>query len=287
MILSSLDLSKLTLQYNRVPGESRYFVEELGEGVELDMTLIPSGTFVMGSPEDELERLDREGPQRPVTVQSFCMGTYPITQAQWRVVASFEQVDRVLDSAPSRFKGNKRPVESVSWEEAIEFCKRLSNHTSREYRLPSEAEWEYACRAGTQTPFHFGPTITTDYANYCGDGSTGGNASYGPGPEGAYRRETTPVDEFELPNAFGLFDMHGNVWEWCEDDYHSSYDKAPTDGSAWIDEPRGKSRILRGGSWYYYPGACRSAYRSNLRRDHRGFHVGLRVVVSAPGLSIP
>jgi formylglycine-generating enzyme required for sulfatase activity len=177
----------------------------------------------------------------------------------------------------------------VSWEEAIECCKRLSNHTKREYRLPSEAEWEYACRAGTDTPFHFGPTITTDYANYCGDGSTGGSPSYGPGPSGSYRAKTTPVDQFEVSNAFGLFDMHGNVLEWCQDPWHDSYEgNPPTDGSVWQETPpQSNYRVLRGGSWLFDPRICRSAYRNFPLPDIRNLSLGFRVVVSAPGLSSP
>jgi formylglycine-generating enzyme required for sulfatase activity len=122
------------------------------------MMLIPAGAFMMGSPEDEPERSPHEGPQHLVSVASFFLGKYPVTQAQWRVVASFPQVERSLDLDPSHFKGDMRPVEKVSWEEAIEFCARLSEYTKRQYRLPTEAEWEYACRAETTTPFHFGET---------------------------------------------------------------------------------------------------------------------------------
>jgi formylglycine-generating enzyme required for sulfatase activity len=132
------------------------------------------------------------------------------------------------------------------------------------YRLPSEAEWEYACRAGTTTPFHFGMTITTNLANYRGTDNKEHNwsGSYGQGPKGIYREETTSVGCFGVANAFGLYDMHGNVWEWCADYWHESYEGAPVDGSVWLDNDNDNQfRLLRGGSWYYEPGLCRSAYR--------------------------
>jgi formylglycine-generating enzyme required for sulfatase activity len=204
----------------------QYFTEDLGNGVDLDMVYIPGGTFLMGAPEDELESRDNERPQHEVTLQFFFMGRYAVTQAQWGVVANYPQIERKLDPNPSRFTGDNRPVENVSWENAVEFCKRLSKKTEREYKLPSEAQWEYACRAGTKTPFHFGETITTDLANYNGTDDQWG--SYGRGTKGEYREQTTEVGSF-LANRFGLYDMHGNVGEWCEDDYHESYEGAPTD----------------------------------------------------------
>jgi formylglycine-generating enzyme required for sulfatase activity len=167
-------------------------------------------------------------------------------------------------------------VEQVSWYNAMEFCARLSAHTERPYRLPSEAEWEYACRAGTTTPFYVGKTLTTDVANYNGD------YTYADGPKGEYRAETTPVDHFGLANAFGLCDMHGNVWEWCQDYWHDSYEGAPTDGSAWIEGGDSERRILRGGSWYYFPWFCRSAYRSYFGPGFVVSSYGFRVVCSAP-----
>ncbi|MFM7881761.1 MAG: formylglycine-generating enzyme family protein, partial [Microcystis panniformis] len=154
-------------------------------------------------------------------------------------------------------------VERVNWYQATEFCKRLSRETKREYRLPSEAEWEYACRAGTKTPFHFGETITADLANYL-----------------AYKKQTTPVGQFP-PNAFGLYDMHGNVWEWCADTWHDNYDGAPTDGSAWIENGNDNRSPLRGGSWYYNPPFCRSAYRNYDFRRVSSFSLGFRVVCGA------
>ncbi|MFM6281938.1 MAG: formylglycine-generating enzyme family protein, partial [Dolichospermum sp.] len=179
----------------------------------------------------------------------------------------------------SRFKGdgstsltNHRPVEQVSWHDAVEFCARLSNYTKRPYRLPSEAEWEYACRAGTTTPFHFGDTITTELANY------DGNNTYGDGSKGVYREETTEVGSFKIANEFGLYDMHGNVWEWCQDDWHNNYEGAPTDGSAWISNNAKSDKLLRGGSWFVNPGNCRSAYRCYPAAGFGTYHDGFRVV---------
>ena len=272
---------QLTLK--RQAARNQCYDEALGEGVlPLRMMQIPAGTFLMGSPKDELERQEIEGPQIEVTLSRFFMGKYPITQAQWRVMAALPQVERELKGDPSRFKGDLRPVESVSWYDAVEFCDRLTILTNRQYRLPTEAEWEYACRAGTTTPFHFGKTITTELANYRGTDNEEykWSGSYGDGPKGEHREETTPVNQFEGANAFGLCDMHGNVWEWCQDHWHSSYKGAPTDGSAWIEGGSSERRILRGGSWDVIPRFCRSAYRYYIVP---GFDLnGFRVVCSAP-----
>ncbi len=214
--------------------------ESLGQGVALEMVAIPAGTFYMGSAEGQGD--DDERPQHKVTVQPFFMGKYSVTQAQWRVVSGFERIDIDLTPYPSKFEGDKRPVEQVSWDEAVEFCKRLSKHTNRAYRLPSEAEWEYACRAGTQTAFHYGETLSSELANY------NANYIYGAGIKGKYREQTTEVGIF-LANSFGLFDMHGNVWEWCQDDWHENYEGAPNDENAWKGNDTKGYRLLRGGSW--------------------------------------
>ncbi|RCJ18466.1 serine/threonine-protein kinase pkn1 [Nostoc minutum NIES-26] len=266
---------RLTIHRHRQ--QAQCFIEDLGNGVQLEMVSIPEGSFMMGSPEDELERYSGESPQYQVTVHPFFMGKYPVTQAQWREIAALPQVNRELDPDPSGFKGANRPVERVSWYEAVEFCDRLSQYTGRPYSLPSEAEWEYACRAGTTTPFHFGETITSKLANYNAE------YSYGAGVKGRYREETTVVGSFSVANAFGLYDMHGNVWEWCLDDWHSNYEGAPTDGSAWFNEndnlsQKQGSAVLRGGSWLYGPVYCRSAYRGYVNRDAVNDNIGFRVV---------
>lgn len=271
---------------NRKQKQAFYFVESLGEVTGkpsapfIEMVKIPGGTFKMGSPPDEPERRNSESPQHTVNLEPFFLAKYPVTQEQWQFVAQLPQVNRELDKDPSGFKGANRPVERVSWYDAIEFCLRLSQHTGRIYSLPSEAQWEYACRAGTTTPFHFGETITSELANY------NANYVYDAGVKGTYREETTPVDSFKVANAFGLYDMHGNVWEWCLDDGHNNYEGAPTDGSAWFDDNdnlyhKQGYAVLRGGSWFYYPKSCRSASRdSNHRaeRDFIGSNIGFRVV---------
>ena len=191
----------------------------------------------MGSPDTEAQRYDREGPQHYVDVPEFWMGKYVVTQEQWQAI---------MGNNPSRFEGKNRPVERVSWNNATKFCEKLSKKTGRDYRLPSEAEWEYACRAGTTTPFYFGETITEELANYRA------SETYADEPKGKYREQTTPVGQFP-PNAFGLYDMHGNVWEFCQDVWHSDYDGAPVDGSAWVNGGNSSYRVLRGGSWCTLP----------------------------------
>ena len=259
--------------------------EVLAEGVlPLRMMQIPAGTFFMGSPPDEIGRLESEGPQHKVTLSQFFMGKYPVTQAQWRVVSALPQVNRELKVDPSHFKGDLRPIGSVSWYNAVEFCDRLTILTNRQYRLPSEAEWEYACRAGTTTPFHFGKTITTDLANYRGTDNEQfkWSGSYGDGPKGEYREETTPVTQFEGANAFGLCDLYGNVWEWCQDYWHDNYESAPTNGSAWIEGGDLDRHIRRGGSWYFNPRNCRSAHRNGFEHSSVFSDTGFRVCCSAP-----
>jgi formylglycine-generating enzyme required for sulfatase activity len=280
----------------------------------IPLVFIPAGSFLMGSPEHEPDRSSTEGPQHQVTLGSFFMAQTPITQAQWREVAGWPRVERDLDPEPSHFEGDNRPVEQVSWLDAMEFCHRLSQRTDKKYTLPSEAQWEYACRAGTTTPFHFGETISTELANYDGD------YPYGQGPKGIYRQQTTDVASFPA-NAWGLHDMHGNVWEWCLDEWCASYEGAPVDGTAWEDHSLGEStaaccaagrgtstpgtaarlaattatrtsatttsvsasvappeRLLRGGSWFDGPRNCRSAYRLHDQPDDADDNVGFRVV---------
>ncbi len=277
---------------------ARAFTETVS-GERLDMIALPAGVFTMGSPADELERRPNEGPQHHVAIAAFCMGAFPVTQAQWLAVvrAHPARLRRDLDPAPSFFKGVDLPVESITWNDADEFCLRLAALTGRNYRLPSEAEWEYACRAGSAGPFAFGPTLTPELANYCGtggavcgssdgasvasdsyDGVRYGAGSYGEGPPGIFRGTTTRAGVFPR-NAFGLYDMHGNVWEFCLDTATGSYADAPLDGSPDLEGPR-DVRILRGGSWSHNPAICRSAYRDSIAVSERGWQgrIGLRVV---------
>jgi len=225
--------------------EAEVTIENLGNGIILEMVKIPTGRFLMGSPETEAKRYDDEGPQHNVDVPGFFMGKYAVTQ---------EQYQAIMGNNPSDFQGKNNPVERVSWNQATEFCRKLSKKTGRNYRLPSEAEWEYACRAKTTTPFYFGETITGDLANYKA------SDTYADEPKGKSRTQTTPVGQFP-PNAFGLYDMHGNVLEWCQDVWHSNYDGAPVDGSAWLYGGDSSYRVLRGGCWKYIPRWCRSANR--------------------------
>jgi formylglycine-generating enzyme required for sulfatase activity len=177
---------------------------------------------------------------------------------------------------PERFQGEQRPVVYVSWHDAMAFCQRLRLRTSKNYTLPSEAQWEYACRAGTTTPFHCGATISTKLANY------NGKEVYGDGEKGDYRQQTTDVFSFPA-NAWGLHDMHGNVWEWCADQWHDNYEGAPEDGRAWIDKEskenneEQKGRLLRGGSWDDAPWDCRSAFRLSSPPVYRDDTFGFRV----------
>ena len=195
-------------------------------------------------------------------ISSFAIGKYPITQAQY---------ETVMETNPSRFKNNpQNPVESVSWDDAQAFCQKLSQITGKTYRLPTEAEWEYACRAGTTTRFYFG-----DDANRLGD------YAWYDGNSGFFWSKTHPVGQ-KKPNAWGLYDMSGNVFEWCEDDWHGNYIGAPTDGSAWLKNGNDNRSLLRGGSWYNIPNFCRSAFRDySYRRDYNLFDLGFRVVCGA------
>ncbi len=261
------------------------------DGLELTMLRIPAGRFLMGSPETESGRDLDEGLQNEVSLGEFLMAHTPITQAQWRVVAQWKPPNgkmwgRDLKPDPSWFKGKEarlldgeastemRPVERVSWFDAMEFCSRLSQRTGRTYTLPSEAQWEYACRAGTTTAFAFGATITPELANYRA------SVPYGNGPTGEDRQQSTPVGSFPA-NAWGLHEMHGNVWEWCLDHWHASYEGAPGEGSAWLDPqaPEQAERVLRGGAWSDPPADLRSACRYRLPPavDAEGY-VGFRVV---------
>jgi formylglycine-generating enzyme required for sulfatase activity len=269
----------------KVPELTKVFSNMFGRSIVVKLEVLGKNHFQMGSPETEIDRSDRESPQHQVTVPSFFMSEFLIPQGYWLVVAdTMPQVDIPLEKSPSQLplKGEDwttHPVTNINWFEAIEFCKRLSNHSGRTYRLPTEAEWEYACRGGTTTPFHFGETITTDLANYDGTDAPDGewSGSYGRGSKGIYRQKTTPVDTFP-PNAFGLYDMHGNVSQWCLDHSHDNYQGAPTDGSAWLSDDKNAGGVLRGGFWYNVPRYCRSAYRHNIPLVNRDDVIGFRVV---------
>ncbi|MCG6138332.1 MAG: formylglycine-generating enzyme family protein [Nostoc sp. LLA-1] len=254
----------------RTSKQAEYFIETLSNGIGLEMVYIPSGKFTMGASREEESSQEDERPQHIVNIKSFFIGRYPITQAQWRVVANIPQMNHYLEPEPSYFKGDNLPVERVSWYHAQEFCQRLSHETGRKYRLPTEAEWEYACRARTSTPFHFGKTITTNLVNYCAQSNNINDI---------YRQQTTEVGSFPA-NNFGLCDMHGLVWEWCEDYEHEDYIDAPSDGSGWINDGNEEYRILRGGSWDSSLNLCRSASRFSGNPSVPKKEVGFRVVFS-------
>lgn len=252
----------------------RMFVEDLGRGVRLDMVEIPGGVFMMGSPLNEAQRNADESPQHQVSVVEFLMGKYEVTQAQWRAVAGLQKAKIDLNPDPSKFKGDTLPVEQVTWEEAVEFCERLSRATGRKYRLPSEAEWEYACRAGTTTPFQFGETIKIEFANY--DGSF----PYKSAPKGLYRQKTVPVGSLAIPNSLGLFDMHGNVAEWCADSWSGNYNGAHDNGNARETNDITIHRVVRGGNWFKQARDARSAARDHFAISYRAYSVGFRVVLA-------
>jgi eukaryotic-like serine/threonine-protein kinase len=244
-------------QPKKFKAKAERFTEDLKNGVNLEMVYVPGGSFTMGA-----EEYDSEKPRHVVMVPSFYMGKFQVTQ---------EQYLQIMGTNPAHWQDAKLPVERVSWNDAQAFCQKLSAKTGKKYRLPSEAEWEYACIAKTDTPFYFGETISTELANY------DGNHVCKLGVKGVYRSKTTPVGSFPA-NGFGLHDMHGNVWEWCEDKWHENYQGAPTDGSAWISENDNDYRLLRGGSWNYNPHICRSALRIRWSAADSYNDFGFRVV---------
>lgn len=245
----------------RLEGSAWQFVEQLPGGVVLEMVRIPAGRFRMGS--QGHAGYEDEHPQHVVSVPAFYLGKSPVTQAQWQAVMGW--------LPPCRNKGMGLPVDRVDWYDAWEFCRQLSKRTGRLYRLPAESEWEYACRAGTTTPFHFGETITTELANYIGE------HTFRDEPPGIFPHCSTPPGTY-LPNAFGLYDMHGNIWEWCADGWHESYEAAPADGSIWDGHPA-THRVLRGGCWHDQPELCRSATRLRQPPDEAEDYFGLRVAL--------
>ena len=269
-------------EFDKKRGKAEFFTLDLGDGLTKEMIAIPGGQFKIGSPAWELEKLDNEGPQHTIAIQPFFMSKFAVTQAQWARIAKLNKVKIDLDPDPSYFKGINRPVEKVSWNDAQEFCARLSLYTGIRTRLPSEAEWEYACRAKTTTPFHFGETISMNLANYRGtdwaDEDIEYKGSYAGGPKGKYRQQTTNVGIFPA-NPFGLYDMHGNVWEWCQDDWRETYDIPILDGIPYASKYNDTQRkVLRGGSWHSFPASCRSASRMRGIPDSNPYHIGLRIV---------
>jgi formylglycine-generating enzyme required for sulfatase activity len=309
------------LTLHRYKCTNKGYTEDLGDGVPLTLMLIPAGEFMMGASEDEPESQENERPQHLVKLSQFLMGRYPVTQAQWRVVAGYNREEIDLNPAPSahttgiseiaritadipagdvgrvqyqasewrarsadgssiakdtivrpirregltlyvstNFEDDNLPVEQVSWYEATEFCKRLSTRTGKNYHLPSEAQWEYACRAETQTAYHFGDKVTQELANYS-------------------EKTTTTVGQYPA-NRWGLYDMHGNVWEWCQDFWHENYEDAPQDGSVWLTYLERDRRVNRGGSWFFNLGNCRSASRYSDAPNYRSYTLGLRVCCS-------
>lgn len=252
---------------NRQRGQAKYFTENLLEGINIDMVFIPDGSFIMGSSDTTKPN---ENPPHEVMIQSFFLGKYPVTQAQWRVVASFPEVNCKLDVNPSFFKGDSRPVENVNWYEVYEFCQRLGIYTGHKYRLPSEAEWEYACRSNSNTPFYFGETLTRELANYLD------SKDYETTQRGKYVNQTRPVMSFP-PNAFGLYDMHGNVREWCYDHWHENYQGTPLDGKAWVIGGKDSHKILRGGSHSSRIEDCRSTSRQKDLMEQKNYLTGFRI----------
>ncbi len=232
----------------------------VADGVDMTFAWCQPGTFLMGSPANEPERGDDETQHRVTLTRGFWLGIHPVTQRQWQAV---------MGSNPSNFKGVDLPVERVSWDDCQEFVEKVGKSTGQGCRLPSEAEWEYACRAGTTTPFFWGETLSTDQANY------DGTSLYDAGREGIYRETTTSVGSFAA-NAWGLCDMHGNVWEWCAD-WYGLYEKEDIKDPQFVDD--GNARVLRGGSWDSFSRSCRAAFRIRSAPGHRNGHFGCRVVL--------
>ncbi len=266
---SEIEFTTVTLNergeiQDRPVHRARQFVEHFGHGLDLELIALPGEMFRMGTPGKQ--GYDDERPVHQVTVAPFLISKTLITQAQWR---------SMMGTPHGRFSGERLPIERVSWHDAVRFCERLSKHTGRPYRLPSEAQWEYACRAGTSTPFSFGETITTEVANYNGE------FVYRAEPKGVYRHTTTVVDQLP-PNAFGLHDMHGNLWEWCADAWHDSYDGAPVDDRVWQSTGKETHRVARGGCWHDIPDVCRSAARLKVDAKDAEEIMGFRVVLRSP-----
>jgi eukaryotic-like serine/threonine-protein kinase len=261
----------------RIKNKVFHYVENLGNGVSLEMVYIPVGSFLMGYQNSD---------QELVYLPSFHISKYPITQEQYQAIigtnpAYFNSTyfKRFASTDLRRHANvNKLPVEQIQWPDTQDFCRKLSERTGKEYKLPNENQWEYACRAGTQTPFHFGDTITTNLANFCGYCS-----AYAQEPSGlVYREQTTTVGTFS-PNNFGLYDMHGNVWEWCEDSHPGKDKRQPINGAAQVWDGEEKNNFLKGGAWNSQNYSCASAERFSFTTSiscHQGRinNIGFRVV---------
>jgi formylglycine-generating enzyme required for sulfatase activity len=241
------------------------------------MVVIPAGSFLMGSPRGEIGRTTDEamanGEQRPMTLaRPLAVGKYEVTFAEYDACVGDTAADRCSRRAedPSNWGRGRRPVIMVSWNDAQQYVRWLSRRTGQRYRLLTEAEWEYAARAGTVTPFSFGATISTAQANY--DGSN----VYGLGVRGPYRQRTLEVGSLGR-NGWGLYDMHGNAWEWVQDCYRGSYPPGPGDAGVAVEGGDCSLRVLRGGSWNYDPQFLRSANRSGNLPGHRYLNIGFRV----------
>jgi len=232
---------------------------QVTNSVGMKLSLIPPGQFVMGSPPGEEWHRDDEIRHSVKLTNAFYMGAAEVTQGQWKAL---------MGENPSFFTGDALPVDTITWQQAVEFCRKLSEKEGALYRLPTEAEWEYVCRAGTTTPFHTGNTISTDRANY------DGNYTYGDGKKGVFRETTTRAGSL-APNSWGLHDMHGNVWEWCADWYAGYPGAEVSDPTGAAD---GKARVVRGGCWINFPAVCRSANRGKTVPVSWNFHFGFRVV---------
>jgi RNA polymerase sigma factor (TIGR02999 family) len=246
-------------------------VIELNEQISLELVKLSGGDFRMGPSEKEEDGQKSKPSQHNVWLPTFYIGRYAVTQAQWRVVAGWEKIERDLNPEPAQFKGENRPVECVSWEDAMEFCARLAKKTSKPFRLSSEAEWEYACRGGRTSQFAFGGTISAKSVNFVGQSPDGTSTS---------RKETVEVGSLGLANGFGLYDMHGNVWEWCIDPWRDDYKSVLTDGSARENDGETNYRAARGGSWNSKEHDCRSASRIKYAVDQFANSIGFRVVLA-------
>ncbi len=249
-------------------GLARFYAERL-DNSQFTMLEIPEGKFLMGASREEAESSNSERPQHWVNLSAFFMSQSPVTQGQWQTVAELPKVQIELPKHPAYFSGDDRAIESVTWEEAMEFCARLTQKTGNLYRLPTEAEWEYACRAGTQTPFHCGATTMPNRMNY------DINFPYSITATGKSRLETLAEEDVQTRNAFGLCGMHGNVWEWCLDWYgdYPGYEVTNPEGPS-----TGFLRIIRGGGWNTSAAGCRSASRGMTLPNSSSNNLGFRVV---------